>query len=348
MCARFSRRGTAARGTHLALHSLLEIQHLSVAYPSSFGLTQAIRDISLQILEGETHALAGETGSGKSTLALAILGLLHRHALVQSGEILFERQNIRSFSKSDWKDVRGRKISIIFQDPRGALNPVLTVKDHLIETLQAHQDLTLGEARARALELLHEVGIPQGHEKLYPFELSGGICQRVGIALAICHNPSLLIADEPTSAVDSTLQAQILDLLQIMKQRHNLALLLISHDLAVISQVADRISVMYHGRIVECGLKEEVFEVPAHPYTQGLIGCQPELRHHHETNPLTPIPGAIPSAGQSIPGCAFAERCHYAEAACHQSAPDVREISRTHSVACFCDINKRNKERIQE
>jgi oligopeptide/dipeptide ABC transporter ATP-binding protein len=326
------------------LHPLLEIQHLSVAYSSSSGALQAVRDISLQIFEGETFSLAGETGSGKSSLALAVLGLLDRDAQVESGEILFEGQSIRSFGKSDWENIRGRKIGIVFQDARSALNPVLTVRDHLLETIRAHQEISSREAQTRAMDLLQEVGIPRGHEKLYPFELSGGICQRVGIALAICNSPKLLIADEPTSAVDSTIQAQVLDLLQQMKQRHNLALLLISHDLAVISQVADRVSVMYHGRIIESGLKEEIFAIPAHPYTQGLIGCQPGLQHHHERNPLTAIPGALPSPGQSLPGCAYAARCRYAEAECRHAVPAGRKISSTHWVACICDYNKRNEE----
>jgi oligopeptide/dipeptide ABC transporter ATP-binding protein len=332
------------RGTHLALHPLLEVQNLSVAYPSSSGSIQAVRDLSLQIFEGETLALAGETGSGKSTFALAVLGLLNRGTQVESREILFEGHSIQSLGKCDRESICGRKIGIIFQDARSALNPVLTVKDHLIETLRAHQRLNGKKAQARALELLQEVGIPKSHERLYPFELSGGTCQRVGIALALCNNPRLLIADEPTSAIDSTMQAQILDLLLLMKQRHSLALLLISHDLALISQVTDRISVMYHGCIVESGLKEEIFAVPAHPYTQGLIYCQPGMQHHHERNPLIAIPGTIPSPGQNFPGCAFAPRCNYAEPKCRQSVPVRREISSTHWVVCYCDINGRNQQ----
>jgi oligopeptide transport system ATP-binding protein len=345
VCASFSERDPPAERTHLELHPLLEIQHLSIAYPSPSGAIQAVRDISIQLSDGETLALAGETGSGKSTLALSILGLLSRDAQIESGEILFEGHSIRSLGKHDWGNIRGRKIGIIFQDARSALNPVLTVEDHLVETIQSHQKLSGKEARSRASDLLHEVGIPKGHEKRYPFELSGGICQRVGIALAICNNPQLLIADEPTSAVDSTIQAQILDLLRLMKQRRHIALLLISHDLAVISQVADRISVMYHGRIVESGLKDEVFAAPAHPYTQGLINCQPGLHHHHKTNPLTAIPGTAPSPEQSIAGCSFAPRCRFAESRCHQTGPMEREITNTHRVACFCDINGSNQDK---
>jgi peptide/nickel transport system ATP-binding protein len=189
----------------------------------------------------------------------------------------------------------------------------------------------------RALELLQEVGIPKGQEKLFPFELSGGGCQRVGIALAICNNPRLLIADEPVSAVDVTLQAQILDLLQLMKRRYNLSLLLISHDLPLISTVADRITVMYHGRIIESGLREEVFNFPAHPYTQGLIQSQPDLRHHHEQYPLAAIPGVMPTSGENLQGCTFAPRCKEAESRCKEAVPGERAISKTHWMACIRD-----------
>jgi oligopeptide/dipeptide ABC transporter ATP-binding protein len=306
-------------------------------------MVQAVRDISLQIFEGETLALAGETGSGKSTVALAVLGLLDHDAKVQSAEILFEGHSIGSVGQHDRQNIRGRKIGIIFQDSHSALNPVLTVKDHLIETLRTHQKISYRAAHSAAMDLLREVGIPKGHESLYPFELSGGICQRVGIALAICNNPRLLIADEPTSAVDSTIKAQILDLLQLMKERYNLALLLISHDLALVSQIADRISVMYHGRIVESGLKAEIFTLPAHPYTQALINCQPGLQHHHETNPLISIPGSIAGPGQDLPGCTFAPRCICAEAGCRQSFPAAREVSSTHWVACTSGLRESEK-----
>jgi oligopeptide/dipeptide ABC transporter ATP-binding protein len=208
----------------------------------------------------------------------------------------------------------------------------------LIETLRTHQKLSKKDAKETALGLLQEVGIPSGHEKLYPFELSGGACQRVGIALAICNNPRLLIADEPVSAVDVTLQTQILDLLRRMKQRHNLSLLLISHDLPLVSMVADRICVMYCGRIIESGFSKEIFDSPAHPYTRGLIQTQPDLQHHHEANPLTSIPGTMPVPGQELPGCMFAPRCRYAVPQCKTAIPDGRALSKTHWVACIRDI----------
>jgi oligopeptide/dipeptide ABC transporter ATP-binding protein len=312
---------------------ILEIRNLSVTYHSSSRLIQAVRDVSFRIHEGETLALVGETGSGKSTIALAILGLLDSHDV--SGEILYRGREMRSVTASDWKNIRGREIGMIFQDARSALNPVQSILDLLIETLRAHQKVSRKDARNRALELLQEVGIQESQEKLHSFELSGGMCQRVGIALGISNQPRLLIADEPTSAIDTALQSQMLDLLHSLKQRHGLALLLISHDLPLISQISDRISVMYHGRIVESGRKEEVLGAPAHPYSRSLLQCQPSFLHHHQQNPLAAIPGSIPRAGQEFPGCAFVPRCDHSSPHCGKSIPKVHELSSSHRVACF-------------
>jgi peptide/nickel transport system ATP-binding protein len=320
---------------NLAPRPLLEIRNLSINYRLSSQIIRAVRDVSFQISEGETVALVGETGSGKSTTALSVLGMLGHQAYMESGEILFEGRSTHSFDGREWKRIRGGKIGIAFQDARSALNPILTIKDHFIETLRSHQWLSKKQAHEIALGLLQEVGIPKGQEKRYSFELSGGACQRIGIALAICNHPRLLIADEPVSAVDVTLQAQILDLLHHMKQRHNLALLLISHDLPLISRVADRICVMYHGRMVESGSSNEVFTSPVHPYTLGLIQSQPGLQHHRETNPLTAIPGSMPVPGEEPPGCMFAPRCRDALVQCGEVIPDKRSSSKTHWAACI-------------
>ncbi len=327
--------GREGRGTNPANRPLLEIRRLSVSYEHPPQTVRAVRDVSMEIFEGETMALVGETGSGKSTLAQAVLGILGRRSRWESGEILFEGRSLQSLNRHEWKSIRSRRIGIVFQDMRSALNPVLTVGSHLMETLRAHRQWSGKEARKRALELLQEMGVPKGHERLYPFELSGGECQRVGIALGICNNPRLLIADEPTSSVDSTLQAQILDLLQVMKRRHGLALLMISHDLPLISRISDRIAVMYHGSIVECGPAPEVLAAPAHPYTMGLIQCQPDLHHHYETRPLPSIPGSAPAAGEDIRGCTFAPRCGDRMPQCGELVPPVREISKAHWAACF-------------
>ncbi len=312
---------------------LLEVRDLSIAYRSQSGLVRAVRGVSFQIREGETVALVGETGSGKSTVALALLGLLENQ--VQSGEILFNGRGIQSLTGREWRRIRSREIGIVFQDMRSALNPVITVRDHLVETIHAHQSLSKKEARARALEIIQQVGLPEGTGKVYSFELSGGACQRAGIALALCNGPQLLIADEPTSAIDTAIQAQILDLLQRMKERCGLSLLLISHDLPLISQVSDRILVMYHGRVVESGIKEEVLANPIHPYTRGLVQCQPSLLHHRDSNPLAAIPGAIPGPGEEFAGCAFAPRCSRSEPRCIESSPAARAFSRTHRVECI-------------
>ncbi len=319
----------------MANRPLLEIRHLSVSYQTNTGIVRALRNVSVEIFEGETLSLVGETGSGKSTLAHAILGLLDRRSRWESGEIFLEGRSLSRLKQREWKSIRSRKIGIVFQDMRSALNPVLTIGSHLIETLRAHQPLSRKQARRRALELLQEVGLPEGHARLYAHELSGGECQRVGIALGICNHPKLLIADEPTSAVDSTLQAQILDLLQSMKQRHKLAVLLISHDLALVSQISDRIVVMYYGSIAESGLAHEVIATPAHPYTIGLIRCYPDPSYNSETAPLTVIPGSAPEPEDNIAGCAFAPRCAHRMPQCLDSTPPAHEISKTHWAACF-------------
>lgn len=314
---------------------LLDVRHLSISYRSPSGAVHAIRDVSLQIFEGESLALAGETGSGKSTFALSLLGLLNDEVQMESGEILFEGRSLRSLAEKDWREIRSRKIGMVFQDARSALNPILTACSHLTETLRAHQKVSKKAARSRAMDLLHEVEIPEAQRNSYPWELSGGMCQRVGIALGICNNPLLLIADEPTSAVDSTIQVQIIELLQTMKERYGLALLLISHDLPLISQIADRISILYHGRIVETGLAEEILTLPAHPYTQGLMQCQPRFGDHYETNPLTAIPGAIPDSGEDFPGCDFAPRCRISTPECNECVPSALALSQTHWVSCI-------------
>jgi peptide/nickel transport system ATP-binding protein len=311
---------------------VLAICELTVAYRTHSEPIRAVRGASLHIREGETLALVGETGSGKSTVALAILGLLDHQD--QSGEIRYKGSGIHSLSLREWRKIRSREIGIVFQDTRNALNPVLTILDHMVETLRAHQAISKKEARRKAMELFREVGIPEGQEKLYPFELSGGTCQRVGIALGLCNKPRLFIADEPTSAIDTAIQAQILDLLRRMKDRYGLALLLISHDLPLISQISDRIAVMYHGRVVESGLKEEVLGAPAHPYTLGLIQCQPSFSHNHEKNRLAAIPGVMPKGNQEFPGCAFAPRCGRAKPRCLESIPTLQQLSKTSSVEC--------------
>jgi peptide/nickel transport system ATP-binding protein len=322
------------------LAPLLEVRDLSISYCSLSETVRALRGVSLQIEEGETLGLIGETGSGKSTFAQSILGLSDGTTAV-SGEIVFDGRALHSLTRREWKGIRGSEIGIVFQDSRSALNPVLTVEEHLVETLRAHQPLSKRSARSRALELLREVGVGESQATLHSFELSGGTCQRIGIALAICNGPRLLIADEPTSAIDSANEALILDLLKSLKQRFRLALLLISHDLRLIARIADRISVMYHGRIVESGLRDEVMDLPAHPYTRGLIECEISMQHHHELHPVSQIPGSIPGAGREFSGCAFSPRCTFSRPDCMKSIPVSRRLSSTHVVACVAACRQR-------
>ena len=315
---------------------LLTVLHLTVRYPSAAGPVPAVRDLSFEIYPREVFALVGESGSGKSSVALAVLGLLDGAQKSGICRIVFAGEDLTALDERGWRALRGRRIGMVFQDARGALNPVLTIGDHLVESLRAHGDSSRREARESAERLLLEVGITDAAFCMsrYPFELSGGMCQRVGIALAVCHQPALLIADEPTSALDPTLQAQILDLLRMMSRRHGLALLLISHDLALVASRADRVAVMYHGRLVESGHAPEVFARPVHPYTRGLLESEPTMHHKRGSRPLSSIAGAPPAAAIELPGCAFAPRCAWAESRCTGPLPPAVSISRTHWAAC--------------
>jgi oligopeptide/dipeptide ABC transporter ATP-binding protein len=316
---------------------LLEVTGLSISYHLASGVVRAVRELSLEIEPGESIALVGESGSGKSTAALALIGLLESNAQAEAGEIRFENTPLRFGDSHSWHRLRGKKIGMVFQDARGALNPVMNVGAQLMDALRAHQPWSRRKARAQAVELLTEAGIPDPVFCLrrYPIELSGGMCQRVAIAIAICNQPRLLIADEPTSALDPSIQAQILDLLRKMKDRHGLALLWISHDLALVAEMCDRVAVMYHGRIVESGAAHEIFLRPAHPYTASLIGCQADLNHRWDRHPLSAIAGSPPAGGQEFSGCAFAPRCPKADADCAKCVPSFASISAGHRAACF-------------
>jgi peptide/nickel transport system ATP-binding protein len=311
---------------------LLAVADLSI----SFGDRAAVRDLSFDVIEGETLAIVGESGSGKSVSALSIMGLLPPHARL-SGNIEFGGRDISSLPDTQLRQIRGADIGMIFQEPMTCLNPVMTIGDQIIEGVRAHQTLSRKTARARAIELLDLVRIPDPHRRVddYPHRLSGGMRQRVMIAMAVACSPRLLIADEPTTALDVTIQAQVLDLLDTLRRDLSMAILLITHDLGIVGQWADRVVVMYAGSKVEQGRPEALFAQPFHPYTLGLLSASPRLddNYHYKDGLLTEIPGAIASAANEC-GCPFAPRCPYAQPACRAARPALFALEDERQVAC--------------
>ncbi len=322
--------------TDLVTSPLLVVRNLTVDYTTASGSFPAVRDVSLDLRPGEILAVVGETGCGKTTLALSIIGLLDG-GRIENGVILFEGENLAGITEERWRRIRGSRIGLVFQNPRASLNPVLTIGTQLAESIRAHRKMTRAQARDLAIHLLEDLGVPDPRLALhrYPFELSGGTCQRMAIALAICNEPSLLIADEPTSALDPTIQSQIISLLDAMRRQRGLALLFISHDVPLISGVADRVAVMYGGRVVELGAAQEVLTRPAHPYTRGLIACIPDISQSPGSQRLSAIRGVPPGPFAARSGCVFASRCELAEAQCARSEPEFLRISDSHRAACF-------------
>jgi len=313
--------------------TLLDVQGLTVSLPRS----TPVADLSFSVDRGETVAIVGESGSGKSLTALALLGLLPAAARVLSGKILFQERDLTQLPDRELRNLRGRDIAMIFQEPMTSLNPVISIGRQIVEVLRQHQSLKRGTERNRAVELLDLVRIPEPHRRFddYPHQLSGGMRQRVMIAIAIACSPKLLIADEPTTALDVTIQAQVLDLLDRLRRDLDMGLLLITHDLAVVAEWADRIVVMYAGRKVEEAPFGTLFASPVHPYTRGLLNASPRLAagQHYTRGKLTEIPGSITSAAGE-PGCAFLPRCREALGSCRTRVPPLIGIGAGHSVAC--------------
>ena len=312
---------------------LLDVRDLTIAFPAG----DAVRHLAFSVRAGETLAIVGESGSGKSLTALALMRLLPVRARIASGAAQFQNQNLFEMPERALRDVRGRRIAMIFQEPMTSLNPVLTIGRQIIEVLQAHENLTARAARARAIDLLDLVRIADPHRRIddYPHRLSGGMRQRVMIAMAVACQPQLLIADEPTTALDVTVQAQILALLDRLRRELSTALILITHDLGVVGQWADRVVVMYAGRKVEEALPDALFAAPRHPYTQGLLAASMRLEHgyHYRQGKLSEIPGAIASA-QGEPGCPFAPRCPHVLPSCRIAMPPLVEAAPEHLSAC--------------
>lgn len=311
---------------------LLEIKDLKVEFRTERAKVKAINGLNLKINSGESIGLVGETGAGKTTTALAILNLLADTA-VRSGEVYFHGKSVFSMKEKDLIDMRGKKVSMIFQNPLTALNPVFTVGEQIAMVLRAHERIGRKEAMERAGQLLELVGIPKNRVYDYPNQFSGGMRQRVGIAASLACNPELLIADEPTTALDVTIQAQILELMKNLQMQYKTSLLMITHNLGIISELCQKVAVIYAGRIIEYGTVKDVFSDPAHPYTRGLLGALPSVDEDKER--LTAIPGDIADPRNLPEGCRFHPRCQYVTEKCKIEQPKMIPISENHFIECW-------------
>ncbi|MCP1308332.1 ABC transporter ATP-binding protein [Paenibacillus tyrfis] len=318
------------------MEKILEVKDLEISFQSYKGEIKAVRGVSFELATGETLAIVGESGSGKSVTSKGIMRLLpHPFGKIKNGKLLLAGEDLMERSDKQMRDIRGAEISMIFQDPMTSLNPTMTVGSQLMEGLMQHRKLGKSEAAEIALELLKQVGVPnpQVRMKQYPHQFSGGMRQRVVIAIALACNPKVLIADEPTTALDVTIQAQILDLLKELQREKGTSIILITHDLGVVANIAHRVAVMYAGQIVETGTADEIFVDPKHPYTWGLLSSMPKI--HEQTEALLSIPGTPPDLIHMPAGCAFAARCPYVMEVCRALPPRTSAITGTHQAACW-------------
>lgn len=316
------------------MSNLLEIKDLTIQYVTEDEVVSAVNGLEIELAEGETIGLVGETGAGKTTTALGIMGLVpNPPGKILSGKITFEGKDLLSLHEEEMRKIRGNKISMIFQDPMTSLNPVMTVGEQIAEVIEIHEQLGKEKSFEKAKEMLELVGIPGARANDFPHQFSGGMKQRVVIAIALACNPKLLIADEPTTALDVTIQAQVLDLMNDLKEKFKTAMILITHDLGVVAQVCDKVAIMYAGEIVEAGSLGDVFENPKHPYTHGLFGSIPSL--DEECDRLKPIQGLMPDPTNLPSGCKFHPRCPHATELCSKEQPKVIEIEKGHKVRCL-------------
>lgn len=316
---------------------LLDIQDLRTYFHVREGLARAVDGIWLQLRRGETLGLVGESGCGKTVASLSILKLLDTPpAEYRGGRVIFEGRNLLEAGEKEMRKVRGKRISMVFQEPMTSLNPLMSIGSQIQEMLIKHEKMSRAEARGLSIELINQVGIPAPRRRIdeHPHELSGGMRQRVMIALALACNPTILIADEPTTALDVTIQAQILDLMQRLQTDMGTSILLITHDLGVIAETADHVAVMYAGRIVEKADVRTIFKNPLHPYTQGLLRSVPRVDEAEGPERLREIPGQVPNLCFLPPGCSFLDRCPIGDAQCRQEEPGLRSIEEGHAVAC--------------
>jgi len=318
---------------------ILEIKGLRVAFHTDDGTVHALNGVDLELGNGETLGLVGETGAGKTTLAKSVMRLIPSpQGVIEAGEILFEGRDIVRINISEMRGIRGNRISMIFQDPMSALNPVITIGDQIAEVIRVHQKVSQKEARERALVMLGTVGISADRAGDYPHQFSGGMKQRVVIAIALACNPTLLIADEPTTALDVTIQAQVLEMMANLKKKSGTATILITHDLGIVAQMCESVAILYAGEIVESGTVHDIFKKTLHPYTEGLLAAIPKINEN--VTRLQPIDGLMPDPTTLSEGCAFHERCTYATDVCRTKRPTLEMADGRHKVRCFHPIAK--------
>jgi oligopeptide/dipeptide ABC transporter ATP-binding protein len=337
--------------TNEAMHdnNVLEVKNLVTQFHHSGEILTAVNNVSFNVPRGKSLGIVGESGSGKSLTALSIMRLTpSSRGCVSHGEVLLEGEDLMKLSDSEMRLIRGNKISMIFQDPMTSLNPAYTVGNQISEVLMLHKDMTPRDARDKSIELLGSVGVssPEMRVSDYPHLLSGGMCQRVMIAMALACEPNILIADEPTTALDVTIQSQILDLMKHLQEEIGMSIILITHDLGIVAEVCDNIAVMYCGKIVEFSDTQSIFCSPKHPYTQGLLESIPSMESAHTSNRLKTIKGAVPSLDSLPLGCSFQDRCNFADDECKgkNGPPELNEKSKDHLAACFHPLNNDKRE----
>jgi len=320
--------------------ALLSVRNLCTRFYTQDGVVNAVNGISYELEEGETLGIVGESGCGKSVSVLSVMRLIPQPpGAIEGGEVWFDGQDLLTLPEDEMRALRGDRLAMIFQDPLTSLNPVLTIGQQVAETLEVHRGMSKVEAREHTIELLDMVGIPRAADRFgdFPHQFSGGMRQRVMIAMALACRPQLLIADEPTTALDVTIQAQITDLVKRFRDEFGMSIIWITHDLGVIAGLADRVLVMYAGCIIESALVDDLYERPGHPYTLGLLGSVPRLDAAHKGR-LTPIDGAPPDMMQMAAGCPFLPRCQYAVGRCESENPTLRSLGESHEVACWVDV----------
>lgn len=318
--------------------TLLDVRNLRTKYTTDDGTLYPVDNVSFRVKKGQTLGIVGESGCGKSQTALSIMRLIQKPGIIESGEVLFKGDSLLAKSDAEMRAVLGNQMAMIFQEPMTSLNPVFTIGDQIEESIRLHKkDLNNQQIKARAIEMLQLVGIPAPEKRYteYPHQLSGGMRQRVMIAMAMSCNPQLLIADEPTTALDVTIQAQILDLMRKVQKEFNAGMILITHDLGVVAEMCQDVLVMYAGQVIEYGTVEDIFYRPKHPYTKGLLNSIPHFETGSRLKTLQTIPGLVPNLLQLPVGCRFQERCTYVTDTCRQQQPKLENLRGSHRVACF-------------